>query len=293
MNHEFMGSICLVPERIVLLSLTNIESFVLRLGFDQSPRFEKTTATSSMNASPLPFRHVLVSCVMILVMVGALSVHAAVISVDFTGEFPPPVLAPTDVAGVVPAANWNSFAGRSGSPSGVLLDQSGAATTATLSYFANNDVKLTLPGSPTTTEKLFAGYNDSATNGSVGFTVSNIPYAVYDLYVYVTADNPNRRGFVTTSEAGTPDYYYSTASGLPNSFIEITSTGVGYTVGGNYARFQGLTDSSQAVTLSGLSSWSGIAGFQIQESVPEPGRAALLAMAALLGITVRRRRGVV
>lgn len=215
------------------------------------------------------------------------------ISVEFFGKQPTPFLAATDVAGVIPADNWNSSLGASAgfyTPM-PLVDSNGDASGVILSdHFRNNDERLSVPANPTTTQLLFRGYTESQNNGGTGFTITNIPFAEYDLYVYVMSGNAGRRGFVTTTEAGTDDYYYQTAGGIPTSFIEVTSTSSAeYTVGGNYAVFRGLGNSSQTVTLSGLNSWSGIAGFQIQQ-IPEPASAGCLigGAAVLLCLVLRR-----
>jgi len=124
----------------------------------------------------------------------------------------------------------------------------------------------------------------------VVFTVTDIPYATYDLYVYVESDSNGRTGYVTTSQTGSPDYYFTTfgGGGQPASFVQITSTTPGDFTQGNYAYFSGLTDEDLTFGSYDKNTWSGITGFQIVQ-VPEPATGSLLAGSLLL-LALRRRK---
>src|SRR3954447_23575466 len=74
------------------------------------------------------------------VVVAAAIPARAGIGVNFTGggngSSPPISLLPTDVAGVVPQANYNNFAGGTGTGL-ALVDNTGVASPATLTYTAS------------------------------------------------------------------------------------------------------------------------------------------------------------
>jgi hypothetical protein len=133
---------------------------------------------------------------------------------------------------------------------------------------------------------LLNGYNN---NGADNLTLSDIPYAQYDLYVYFNSDTAGRAGTVTV---GSTTYDYSTLGSAANSganavFTQTTSTG-GANPGADYAVFSGLTGSSQTINTV-VPSWGGVCGFQIV-AVPEPGVTALFGLAGLAMMAWMKRR---
>ena len=132
-----------------------------------------------------------------------------IVSVNFQGRINgPPVtgtdpLLPTDVAGVVAAGNWNNVAdadvaeGAScyeGSPTGALVDSTGAATTITLTFSANggwnNEATATTTGNAKMMHGIIKQSIDDPDNcvASGTFAFNNVPEGQYDLYVYLTTD---------------------------------------------------------------------------------------------------------
>jgi hypothetical protein len=128
-----------------------------------------------------------------------------------------------------------------------------------------------------------AAWGPSITNSYV--SLSQIPFAEYDVYVYFSSDAAGRNGTVTD---GTSTFYFSTlglasVSGANALFAQTTDM-TGANPGANYAVFSGLTGSSQIFTVdpkSGNDQWLGIAGFQVV-AVPEPSALALGAIGLLL-----------
>lgn len=204
-------------------------------------------------------------------------------------------------AGVVPANNWNNS--WPSNPTSNLIDNSGAATTLNLAYGSFNtwSIQGSHPGADADgsyNRELLNGYlnagpaawGPSITNSYV--TLSQIPYAQYDVYVYFSSDAANRLGSITD---GTTQYYFSTMgpaeiSGLNASFIQTTDT-TGASPLADYAKFSGETASTLTLTcdaLGGNDQWLGIAGFQIV-AVPEPGTLALAALSGLALLRLRRK----
>ena len=216
-----------------------------------------------------------------------------------------------NVAGVVSAANWNdswlengNAINAFGSPTAVngLIDNSGAATSLNIAYQAWGfwSVQGSTPGQDADgsyNRNLLNGYLNAGPAGwnppvTTSFvTLSSIPYAQYDIYVYFSSDTAGRTG---TLSDGTTTYDFSTAgpasvSGANAVFTQTTDTGTLYPTA-NYAVFSGLTGSSQTITESPLvrDAWSGIAGFQIV-AVPEPGTMALGALGLMALVAIHRR----
>lgn len=215
-------------------------------------------------------------------------------------------VAPLNTAGVVAAANWNNS--WPSDPRTDLVDASGAATTLDISYASFNTWSI-LGGTPgadadgSLNRNLLNGYLNSGpaswgpptTSSSV--TLSQIPYASYDVIVYFSSDAAGREGQVGD---GVTTYYFNTVgpasvSGA-NAVLSATSVIDGtYLTAANYAVFTGLTGAAQTFTVQMRDNdeWGGIAGLQVVGAtlVPEPAAAAAwLGAGGLLCAGVRRRR---
>jgi uncharacterized protein (TIGR03382 family) len=116
---------------------------------------------------------------------------AASIGLNFVGGGPNggAALAPTDVAGHPRYAQgqWNNAAGNVGVGL-ALKDSSGGVTPAQAAWSSNN--VWALPGSPTNAnERLMDGYLDTTANSTTSVTITNIPFAKYDVVVYFDGNN--------------------------------------------------------------------------------------------------------
>jgi concanavalin A-like lectin/glucanase superfamily protein/Ig-like domain-containing protein len=199
------------------------------------------------------------------------------------------VMALTDVAGVVPQANWNDLGGLSGTDL-ALVDDSGAATGATVTWTSNNtwrtDIDQTISGD----YRMMKGYLDYQHNPAtpIQVTIENIPYGRYDLYVYFDGDGGEWRNGsydirnpTTSAVIAGPIHYQDPASThFDGTYIEVPATsttdeGVD-TPAGNYCIFEGLNDSSILVYAQGTTSESGDTfrvqtnGIQIIDKTPRP-----------------------
>jgi hypothetical protein len=258
---------------------------------------------------------------------------------------------PTDVVGPYASAGWyNEFNLQNGpflipaasatnhGTGAILTDNSGAATTAAFGFnefgVANalNGRQVYSPGygavgSPnlalTPNQQLFNGAAQ-ATQNDTGYaqevTLTNVPYATYDVYVLVGAVDgavgyPPPTGGIgniteytdvnaTTVQGSTFWFYGGTNSVIPGngfSFIQATGTSQGTaTTNANYALFSGNTNPNVTFDLASLSNDGNggayIAGLEIVDTaaVPEPSSYALLlsGVVALVGIRKLRSRSV-
>jgi hypothetical protein len=205
-------------------------------------------------------------------------------------------------AGVVLAPNWNNS--WPSNPTVDLMDSTGAASTLDLAYASFNtwSIQGGAPGQDADgsyNRNLVNGYLNSGpagwgppiTNSYV--SLSQIPYAQYDVYVYFSSDAAGRNGLVTD---GTTSFSFSTLGAASvsgaNALLVPTTDIANGNPGANYAVFSGLTGSSQTLTVnptSGNDQWLGIAGFQVV-AVPEPSTLALGAIGLMIVGASRRSR---
>ncbi len=225
---------------------------------------------------------------------------AQVISIDFnTGVGSPHgvgpfVLAPADVAGVIPAANWNQRPSTNSTGTG-LRTNTGATTTAQVAVSGSTN-EWSVPDTPNTPNGLMMkGYLDSgaATTTTVAVTGLPAPFSTagFRVIVYFDGDNEgNDRGarytIGTTSRRGVD----AANANFTGTFRQVVNDGDQ----GNYIIFTGLTGTS--FTLTGTPDIpttfrAPINALQI-EVIPEPGSIALasLGMAGIIGYGRRLRR---
>jgi hypothetical protein len=207
----------------------------------------------------------------------------------------------TDSAGFVPSDDWNNLSGLSGAAI-ALNDDDGAASGSTVTWTVSEEwtvggtPPVADPGSGTLMNGFFS--NNTGAGSPQLITVSSIPYAIYDLYIYSSHDRTTGRTITTFSEQGgafasttiSEDVDGAAVGADPFVFNAVTA---GTSGTGNYVKFSGLTAGTLDIDFvtgngdAGNQDRTGFAGFQIVQ-VPEPSTALLggLGMLALL----RRRR---
>lgn len=153
---------------------------------------------------------------------------------------------------------------------GVMVDSSGNPTSMTISYSAvgawsddNED--------ETTYGRLFGPfiYNDNV-NTDVNVSIGSVPYATYDVYVYVGSSANGGTGTVTS---GATTYSFTTASGATTAgglsdYVETTSA-AGFPQA-NYCVFRGVTGPSFSFVVSHGSVNAGVFGIQVVQSTATP-----------------------
>lgn len=155
---------------------------------------------------------------------------------------------------------------------GVLVDDSGAPTSATFSFNANN-LWSANNESQTPYGRLYSGYLDSsAANPNVTVNVSSIPYARYDVLVYMgSAANSNNIGRVTLNGV---DYQYALSTmvqdGQAPSYVRTNDSSsyfssARFNPAANVVIFRGVVGPSASITHTRINSNSGIFAVQIVE----------------------------
>ncbi|HLH18011.1 MAG TPA: hypothetical protein VKX45_12355 [Bryobacteraceae bacterium] len=228
-----------------------------------------------------------------------LPAYGSTIGVNFTNGGI--LMQPTDQPGVVPGADWNNVIGGSGT--GIALhDSTGAATTATISFTAAGVYGGFSHPSTTNsaTNLMYADglYGDPSGGGEVQITLSNIPYAEYDVYVYASQDGSQTNVLSITD--GTTRFYYrgnGSSNSSASSLLLTASTNPGSpTVGpAQYQLFSNETLPSVTLTTGGsvhnvIS--NNVFGLQIVDltsPTPEPDSVLLLAGGLSLMIFITRR----
>jgi hypothetical protein len=167
-----------------------------------------------------------------------------VISVDFTGSSTSSMGA-SEVAGVVPKPNWNIAPGAVRSNPLPLVDETGAATAATIAWSSNNGWALPITDSAGNV-RMMKGYLDTSSSSTTTITVAGLSSASYDVYVYADGDNrtyTRNGGYVLNAPSGSSttiqltDFASTNFSGVftqatnsKGNYVKFSFTGTGFTL---------------------------------------------------------------
>jgi hypothetical protein len=192
------------------------------------------------------------------------------------------------VAGVFAQSNWNNVGPRSASPAADnggngeldaagsaanLLDSTGATTSASVIWQADNTWASSNPTIDNDDERLMDGYLDnSASLPDTLVAFSAIPFAAYDVLVYVGSDGNGRTGAIQINNDPTSATWYRTSTGAGDfagsgDYGRATARAEGDAASSNYVLFSQLSGSELSIqTLRGTNN-SGIHGVQIVQSI--------------------------
>lgn len=194
----------------------------------------------------------------------------------------------TGTAGVFAQSNWNNVGPRSSSPAADnggngefdaagsvvdLLDSSGATTSASVTWQADNTWASSNPTIDNDDERLMDGYLDnSASLPDTLVAFSAIPFAAYDVLVYVGSDGNGRTGAIQINNDPMSATWYRTSTGAGDfagsgDYVRATARSEGDAASANYVLFSQLSGSELSIqTLRGTNN-SGIHGVQIVQSI--------------------------
>jgi hypothetical protein len=230
----------------------------------------------------------------IVLLTGAATSQAEVISWNLNNWGDSPTGA-SPTAGVVAVPYWND-SWLDGDNTINLRDSTGLATTLDIGTASSSGtwsigfVHVGLDADGTMNREMLKGYLNGNGAASTSLTLSQIPYASYEVYVYFASDDSARVGTVTD---GTTTYSFgmldNMIAGSNALFAQTTDTGLLFPEA-NYAVFSGLSGDSQTFSTSFMNAgeYGGISAFQVV-AVPEPSSFALAGV-GLAGLLICRRR---
>jgi hypothetical protein len=233
-------------------------------------------------------------------------------------------LLPTDIAGVVPQGNWNSFLDDPAVATETfpLLLSDGTASGATVAFTGSpNDWDTNVDQNASANHKMMLGYIDTNDTSTTTVTISGLPASLtnqgYNVILYYDGDNgtggtgQHRVGRYEINgvsqwgrDAG--DRFGGTfvqgqtlidpAPGMSGAALDNQAAAVALVPAGNYMVFGGLTAPDftlnvQASVSAGTTNRAALNGMQIV-AIPEPSSMALVAIGAVsvLGALTRRAR---
>jgi hypothetical protein len=216
----------------------------------------------------------------------------------------PTGLAPTDVAGVVPTANWNVAVGDSGALGGLIQDTNGVgmATGASVAWSSNNTWNNAASGGSDTfpgagDHTLMNGYLDGESNNvAATATLSGLTGTAYDVYVYSeSVEGSKQSGGFFINGVHVPGSGTFPGSNIGPTYVQtVTGTAGNYLFLGDVAPVGGVI----TITDDGTSFRIPMNGVElVQVPVPEPASLSLvlaglgtLSASGLTGWWARRRQ---
>jgi hypothetical protein len=124
-------------------------------------------------------------------------------------------MASTETAGVVAKSNWNQASGANNSSPLALVDETGAATTATITWTADNVWQQSITDSPGNV-RMMKGYLDNGNQDTTTVTVTGLSPDPNGYAIYVYADG-------STSGTNTGTYRIS-GTGITSTSLNLTYT---------------------------------------------------------------------
>jgi hypothetical protein len=195
--------------------------------------------------------------------------EAGAISINFVGNGTS--MSAAETAGVVPKPYWNNATGASRTAPLALIDESGTATTASLTW-SSNTTGSTGISDLAGNNRFMKGYLYTTSSGAATVTITGLSAGTYDVYVYSDGNNGSntRTSAYQISGAGIPaastNLTDAASTNFAGTFVQANNSS------GNYVKFR-ITGSGFTVTATpGQSSNSirraQVNGLQIVPVVP-------------------------
>jgi uncharacterized protein (DUF1800 family) len=179
-----------------------------------------------------------------------------------------------EVAGVIPQTRWNdTFAIRgwtrpSGSKPDILtpltnqLVRSDGLIATNLTFHWTADATDASDNSGSSDRKLMSGFIRAPRFGQATLTLSNIPFASYDLYVIAGGSYDGQLGRLRLNGDGATDRYFRTTSTAPQKdFVEARPGTTSYA---NFVLYTNLSGSTATLNVTNIDGWAvGIHAVQI------------------------------
>jgi hypothetical protein len=212
------------------------------------------------------------------------------------------LIAAHELAGVCALSNWNNtvvvadgVTTNIQSPiPGILIDNFGVPSPMEISWHVDGFWWSNHPTHPYDgNNSLMCGYGDDWywVDGCNTITVANIPYEIYDVYLYVGADGTNRPGMAEL--VGAETYYYLTWTEQidfsdTNNYVQATATEKSNQTPANFIVWRNQTEDGFTIVQKASEEMTnnGVFGFQVV-LVPEPG---ILWAFTGLGMLLLRRK---
>lgn len=185
-------------------------------------------------------------------------------------------LSTNETAGIIPQLRWNdtlpirAWTRPSGGKSDILtplpnqLVRSDGVIVPNFTFAWTADATDASDNAGSADRKLMSGFVRAYATTPVSLTLSNIPFASYDLYVIVGGSYDGQRGRVRLNSSSATDRFFRTTTTAPQKdFVEIKPGATNYSYG-NYVLHTNLTGSTATLTVTNVEGWSvGIHAIQI------------------------------
>ena len=146
----------------------------------------------------------------------------------------------SEQAGVVLKSNWNNANGAKSSSPLALVNETGAATTATVSWTSDGVWSLPIQDQPGNV-RMIKGYLDTGFGNTTSVAVSGLPSDAngYNVYVYADGSNgaANRTGLYQISGIGITTTSISLTDAANTNFSGTFTQATGSSPNGNYVVF--------------------------------------------------------
>lgn len=210
--------------------------------------------------------------------------QAGVIGIKFVSEQSPDnLLWPVDVTGLVPQQNWNStwaltgWRNRYGTQNDIispvartLVNSAGTTTPVTFNWdFEYSSWNNGQGGG--STQRLLDGFLNVGTDNGGSITFAGVPYATYDVLLYVGSNYDGAVGHTRLNDSAASDRWFMSASTAPQKdLVELVKSDAVRPWRGNVIRYRNVTGASFNVKLA-RTSWHevGLHGVQIIDATQD------------------------